>query len=289
MDFPWGTLASIVWTLVGRPLFDQAAPPPAVPTPAPTLLAVMEQITHRPVPLPAWVLHTPENCFVGISPLCPSQAEARDQAVASAVAQVLQAMGAEYRLRGEARSQGTASQASHEIKEELVYTARWLLREVQQGLRQTIIQEHAGKYLAYVLLEAKPEQLERMRRLTMGPKLSARLLRNEGDSVIIEVRESAGVAVTLMGYRLSAETRHEHARLITLFAFKVAESSHWDKESGLPSPLRLRNSAAAESFTRPSQEASFKALALGSHTSQTFTLTGYDEIGRPVSIVASLP
>lgn len=273
---------------MGRPLFDQATAPPAVPAPAPAPVVVVEQITHRSVPLPAWVLNKPENCFLGISPLCASQAEARDQAVASAVSQLLQAMGAEYRLKGKARSQGTAHQAHYELKEELVYTARWLLREVQQGVRQTIIQEHAGKYLAYVLLEAEPEHLDRLRRLTLGPRLTVRLLRAEGDSVIIEVRESAGVAVTLTGYRLTAETMNEHARLITLFAFRVAESSHQEQEGGLPSPLRLRSSAAAESFIRPSQDG-FKALALGSHTSHTLTLTGYDEIGRPVSIATNLP
>jgi len=249
----------------------------------------VEQISHRPVPVPAWVLHTPENCFVGISPLCASVAEARDQAMSSAIAQVLQAMGAEYSLRSEARSQGTASTASHELKESLVFTARWLLREVQQGVRQTVIQEQASKYLAYVLLEAQPEHLERLRRLTMGPRLSARVLRTEGDSVALEVRESGGVAVTLTSFRMAAKTRHEHARLITLFAFKVPEASHWEQDGGLPSPLRIKGSAAAENFPKPSQEIGIKALALGSSTSLALTLTGFDEIGRPVSVTTQLP
>lgn len=267
---------------MGQPLFheDKAAAPP-LPPPRP---AVVEQVSHAPVPLPAWVLNTPEECFVGISPPCGSQAEARQQAVGSALAQVLQAMGADYDLRIEAKTKGSATTASHQMDETLRYTARWLLQEVQQGVKQTIIQQQGSSYLAYVLMEVQPEQLARLRRLTVGARLSARVVSTEGATLDVEVRESNGVAVTLTDYRLEARTTNHHARAITLFAFKVPESDHWEHRSGLAQAMRLQSSAARQAIAKPVEGKGFKQAILGSQTALALTLSGHDQLGRPVAV-----
>ena len=95
----------------------------------------------EPQSLPYWVTNIPENAFVGISGPSRSIEEARQQAMNSAIGQILQAMGADYQLTHESVLSGNLDQSRHELKERLAYSARWLLDSVQQNARQYAFQE----------------------------------------------------------------------------------------------------------------------------------------------------
>ena len=112
--------------------------------------------TAEPQSLPYWVTNIPENAFVGISGPSRSVEEARQQAVNSAIGQILQAMGADYQLTHESILSGNLDQSRHELKERLAYSARWLLDSVQQNARQYAFQETGEGLVAYVLVQMMP-------------------------------------------------------------------------------------------------------------------------------------
>ena len=53
---------------------------------------------HSLPDIPPWAVHIPEDSYVGISSPRPSIEEARQQALGSAMGQILQSMGADYQL-----------------------------------------------------------------------------------------------------------------------------------------------------------------------------------------------
>ena len=239
--------------------------------------------------IPPWAVHIPEDSFVGISSPCPSIEEARQQAIESAIGQILQAMGAEYHLTHESVLSGNLHQSRHELHEQLSYTAKWLLNSIQQNIRQYAFQSAGQSHVCFVLVRVRPSELERLRRLTIGAKLSAFVVRKCGDQFFIEVRETNGVSVTLTEYSMTTTTLHSNARLITLFFWKVPESSTKNHEGALPVRLILRNSAGRTAINSKNNDDHFKSVLLGSESDITVTLTGYDEIGRPVSVPIRFP
>jgi len=239
--------------------------------------------------IPPWAVNIPEDSFVGISSPCPSIEEARQQAIESAIGQILQAMGAEYHLTHESVLSGNLHQSRHELHERLSYTAKWLLNSIQQNIRQYAFQSVGQSHVCFVLVRVRAFELERLRRLTIGAKLSAFVVRKNGDQLFVEVRETNGVSVTLTEYSMTTTTLHSNARLITLFFWKVPESSTKNYEGALPERLFLRNSTGRTVISSKNNDDQFKSALLGSESHITITLTGYDEIGRPVSVPVRFP
>jgi hypothetical protein len=187
----------------------------------------------RSAHIPAWVTDIPTHCFVGISGPCRSIEEARGQALNSVVSQILQAMGAEYSLAHQSRLSGTIRASHYELQEKLAYTARWFIRSIQQHIKQSDIQWVHGKYICFVLVEFSPEEIEQLRKLSIGPKLVARIARKDGKWITIEARETNGVEVTLTDYRITTTIENCHADIITLFACKVPERSRTTYEGSI--------------------------------------------------------
>ena len=239
--------------------------------------------------IPPWAVHVPEDSFVGISSPCPSIEEARQQAIESAIGQILQAMGAEYHLTHESVLSGNLHQSRYELHERLSYTAKWLLNSIQQNIRQYAFQSVGQNHVCFVLVRVRPSELERLRRLTIGAKLSAFMVRKSGDQLFIEVRETNGVSVTLTEYSMTTTTLHSNARLITLFFWKVPELSTKNREGALPDRLFLRNNTGRTVISSKNNDDHFKSALLGSESDITVTLAGYDEIGRPVSVPVRFP
>lgn len=174
----------------------------------------------RALNIPPWAVHVPEHSFVGISTPCSSIEAARQQALDSAIGQILQAMGAEYHLSHESMLTGDLNQSRHELKERLSYTARWLLNSVQQNIKQYAYRNTMNGHVCFVLIRMSPPELDALKRLTMGAKLTARMIGRNNGQAMVEVSEANGVGATLTEYRVGTETTHNHARLITLFFWK---------------------------------------------------------------------
>ena len=242
----------------------------------------------EPLDVPPWVIDIPAHSFVGISMPCASMEEARQQAIDSAIGQILQAMGAEYQLTHESVISGNLRESRHELYERLSYTARWIVNSVQQHITRYAFRETGDGEIAFVLVRMTPSELDILKRLTIGAKLSAVMRANNGGNASIEVGEVNGVGVTLTGYRIDSTTIHAHAQCITLFFWKVPESDSTRYEGALPSRLSLKDSAGRVTIPVPGEKNGLKSLLMGSTRNLAITLTGYDEIGRPVSLPVSL-
>jgi hypothetical protein len=95
--------------------------------------------------------------------------------------------------------------------------------------------------------------------------------------------------VTLTEYSVNMTTVNAHARLITLFFWKVPESGSTVFNGALPRQVFLRNGSGRMVLRIPGNENGFKDILMGSVRTLEITLTGYDEIGRPVTVPVRLP
>jgi hypothetical protein len=239
--------------------------------------------------IPKWVTDIPTHCFVGISGPCRSIEEAREHVLNSVVSQILQAMGAEYSLTHQSRLSGTINASHHELKESLTYTARWFIRSIQQHIKQSDIQWVRGRYICFILVEFPPEQIEKLRRLTIGPKLGARIVRKDGNWITIKVREANGVEVTLTDYRITTTMENRHADIITLFAWKVSQSSRKTSEGSIDHPVSIKESSQTLSIPNPALVSSLKSLLLGARSRTEIILQGYDERGQKATVKVATP
>ncbi len=242
-----------------------------------------------PQSLPYWVTNIPENAFVGISGPSRSIEEARQQAMNSAIGQILQAMGADYQLTHESVLSGNLDQSRHELKERLAYSARWLLDSVQQNARQYAFQETGEGLIAYVLVQMMPWELERLKKLTMGTKLTAQITERSEDYVSVEVRELNGVRVTLTDFRMTISAVHHNAWLITLFFWKVPGAEVLTHEGVLPHRLLLKNSTDKAVIGIHGDRIGLRTVLMGTQRDISIEISGYDEVGRPVSVPVRSP
>jgi hypothetical protein len=197
MDFLYG----LAFHLLFKILFDNPAVHNTEPPQCQCVQTLKVEAPQR-LNIPQWVTAVPENCFVGISKPCRSIEEARQHALNSAVTQILQAMGAEYSLSHKSKLSGNTNHSHHELKERLTYTARWFVRSVQQNIKKSDIQQINGKYVYFLLINFPSTKIERLRKLTIGPKVSARMIEKTSNKIVIEVRENNGVQVTFTDYQI---------------------------------------------------------------------------------------
>ena len=279
MDFLYGLAFNLFLKLLfDKPADHHKAEPP--PTPS---VQVLEVEAPQKIEIPGWVTNIPVNGFVGISGLCESIEEARQQAFHSAISQILQAMGAEYNLSHKSIFSGTAQHSQHKLRESLIYNSRWFVRSIQQNIVNSDIQQIKGRYICFVLINFSPEQLERLRKLTIGPMVSARIIKQSQDKLIIKVAENTGVKVTITNYTIQLITKNRHAGIITTFAWKVPESSTKNIEGTIDQKISVKENSQTLTIPCPSLGTNFEAFILGSENKMKVVLQGYDEIGRPIS------
>ncbi len=101
---------------------------------------------------------------------------------------------------------------------------------------------------------------------------------------MINAKEINNVDITLTGYDISTSIKNHHARLITLFAWKVREGSTHNFSGVLDQSLHLKKSSAKSTIHIRSQKDSLKSIVLGTETTIEISLTGHDEIGRPITV-----
>jgi hypothetical protein len=258
---------------------------PLKPQPLQPLEAEVPQSVH----IPDWVTDIPTHCFVGISGLCRSIDEAREQALSSVISQILQAMGAEYSLKHRSQLSGTIHASHHELKEKLTYTATWFIRSIQQHIKQSDIQWVHGRYICFILVEFPPEEIEHLRKLSIGPKLVARIARKDGKWITIVVRETNGVEVTLTDYRITTTIENRHADIVTLFACKVPKDSRKTYEGAIDHPVSIKESSQRLSIPNFSSAFNLKSFLLGAQSRTEITIQGYDERGQKVTVKVTTP
>jgi len=223
------------------------SPGPATAPPVQNIIAESAQ----PVRIPDWVKRVPEGGFVGISGFCSSIEEARQQALHSAVAQIVQNMGAEYTLSHESTISGDVQNAHHELTERLAYTARWFVSSVYENILESDIQETKGRYVCFVLVRFPHEKIDKLRKLTMGAKAGARVVSVGNGQVNLEVRENNGVEVILTEYEVSLATTNRHARVITMFFMKVPTGCQHTAQGMIEKKVSVKDSSSTFTIRYP--------------------------------------
>jgi len=239
--------------------------------------------------IPSWATNIPKHGFVGISNSCRTIEKARQQAFDSAVSHILQTMGAEYSLTHQSMLSGNTLYSYHELNERLTYTSRWFIRSIQKNIKKADIQKVQDKYICFVLIDFPPAKIEQLRKLTIGSKVAARIVKENSDRLIIEVRENNGVRVTLTDYHIEIATKNRHAGIITLFAWKVPQISSHNFEGVIQHKVSVKGNSQNLSIPNPIPGTSFKHRILGSQNQIRILLRGYDEIGRQVEIIVTTP
>lgn len=280
MDFVYGAAANLLMHL----LFDNPGvlsknqKEPTIAKPA------IEKVAPSPVRFPNWVRQVPKDCFVGISTPEKTISKARAGAFDSALCQVLQAMGAVYALKHDSVVSGDTTKSSYSINERLSYTARWLIQSIQKNIRETEFVRLKGRYVSFLLLYCPEEELQRLRRLTIGPKLSARIDKIMDDRIFLNIAEANGVGATFANFHAYIKTENMNADVITLFFLKVPKSSFRHLSGAITPAVKISDSMKQINISNPIKTASFKDKLLGAKARLSITLFGYDEIGRKVSI-----
>ena len=255
----------------------------------PTIAAAQDKTWHiNQRNFPQWVVSPPKDCFFGISKPSQSIENARQQALGSAVSQIIQAMGAEYSLTHESVLSGDHSYSKHELTERLSYSAKWFLKSIHQNIKEYRFIKRPEGYLCFVLLKVTPLQIQSLRKLTIGPKIAARCIKPDDETMRIEVRELNDVGVNLTGYDVSTLTKNRHASLITLFAWKVPESSVQEYQGVLDIGLHLRKSSDIATVYLHPRYHRLTAFILGARSITNINLTGYDEVGRQITVPVTI-
>lgn len=236
----------------------------------------------RPIEYPKWITRIPEGCFVGISTPCQSVESARQQAIYSVVSQILQAMGADYELVHETILSGSLHSSYYELRERLSHSSRWFLRSVHQNIRELQIQKMLEGYVCYLLIAFPDDKIQDLRRLSMGPKVGATVVKSGREGILIEIAESNGVGVTLSDYQIHLTARNLHADLITLFAWKVPKRRITTMDGVIGQRIHIKGSSQRCLIPNPSAETGLKQILLGTEYRMKISLHGYDEIGREV-------
>ena len=279
MDFIYGAALNLFLNLLlDKPGIQKIEPPPV------EVIQALQVEAPKLIDIPVWVTQIPGNCFVGISNQCISIEEARQQSMNSAVTQILQTMGAEYSLTHKSELSGNAHFVNNELNEKLTYTARWFIRSVQQNIRQTDIQQIEDKYICFVLVYCPPEKIERLRILTIGPMVAARIVKVVNNKVVIEVIENNGVQVTITDYDIEIMTKNRHAGVITMFVWKVPESSMRHLKGVLRQKISLRDTSQIFKIPIALPDPGISSLILGAEDRFHIVLHGYDEVGRVLSL-----
>ena len=234
--------------------------------------------------IPEWAINIPRHCFVGISKPSPSIEEARQQAINSAVSQILQAMGAEYSLTHVSILAGTYTRSHHELNERLTYTAKWFIRSLQQNIVKSDLLQIDNTYVYFVLVHFPPRKIERLQKLTIGPRILAKIVENDSEKVLVQVTENNDVGVTFTDYQMRITKKNRHASIITLFAWKVPECSTLEFESALNNSIHIGGSSETFIIPHPTNDSHIRQMILGTEIQTKINIHGYDEIGRKISV-----
>jgi hypothetical protein len=228
--------------------------------------------------IPLWVTNVPKDCFVGISEPCSNIEKARKKALESAIAQILQCMGAEYTLTHESRL------APPYLNESLAFRAKWFVAFVQKYIKKMVFEKGRQGYACYILVKLSHHQLEKLKRLSIGPKVSAVMIGKSDGQIKIKASEAVGVTAVITDYHVKMKTKNRHAKLISLFSWKIPESTTMDMGGVFVEPVTLRSNTVTFSIPSSHKNHGLKSIILGAKFETTITLHGYDEAGRKISV-----
>ena len=95
--------------------------------------------------------------------------------------------------------------------------------------------------------------------------------------------------ITLTDYHITTTVENRHADIITLFAWKVPESSRKTYKGGIGHSISIKGNSQTLSVPNPIPVSSLKSIIFGAEAKTEILLRGHDERGRQVEVTVASP
>ena len=233
--------------------------------------------------LPAYLIRTPKGHFAGVSAPSKDIRTARMSAIDNALEQIIRTMGVTCSLSFRDTTFGNIAEIKREIDDDLSIEAEWFVKEIEQNIVKTdFVIGYDGVYTFFVLIRFPDGKVERMRRLTVGPNVTVRLVEMDEHVARIEAAETNGVKVALYEYEINAEISYSRAAFVSYYIWKVAQARNTVSRGTLACPLVLNGNSRLVRVPIPHAKTGIGDYLLGASRTLRIVLIGYDEIGRRV-------
>jgi hypothetical protein len=233
------------------------------------------------IEVPSFVASVPQGHFAGISAPSKDLSEARKSAVNDVVRQILDSIGGSYSHRLNMSVSGSPKRPERRVSDDLQGSAKGIVKGVSERIVRSSWIESDGKIICFILVRYPDTLIAQMRRLTLGASVTASVIAFEDGTALIQVSEGNGVKVTLISADVYVKKRNRFAKKISYFVMKVSDGSSESYRLGL-SPVVIRSSSKVIPLKLSGKDLS--DYLLGASIKRTVVLSGYDEIGRKVSV-----
>jgi hypothetical protein len=236
------------------------------------------------IEVPSFLVSVPEGHFAGISAPSKDLSEARKSAINDVVRQILDSIGGSYSHRLNMSVSGTPKSPQRSVSEDLSGSAKGIVKGVSERIVRSSWIESDGKIICFILVKYPDTVIAEMRRLSLGSSVTASVIGFEDGKALIQVNEGNGVKVTLTSADVHIRKKNRFAKKISYFVMKVADGSSESYRVGLE-PVVVRSSSKVIPLNLSGKDLS--DYLLGADVKRTVVLSGFDEIGRKVSVRVS--
>lgn len=234
--------------------------------------------------MPGWCwaesITVPPGHFLGMSAPCSSEAKAREGALHDVASQILRTIGASYSVSFSSRATGTTEKVRRTIDERFHYSASGFLAEIETRIVSQSFERGSGGVVYRMLVHFPKSVISKMRRLSRGSKVLATKV-SSGEYLLREVN---GVACVLTEAAYAVSERNAHAGFLNYYVMKVSSGGSRKFTKPLSQPVVLQNKVAQQVSLMVPNGGGLGDLVLGTRRSVSITLTGTDEVGRPVHV-----
>jgi hypothetical protein len=231
------------------------------------------------------VASVPLGHFAGISAPSKDISEARKSAVNDVVRQILDSIGGSYSHRLKLSVYGSPKAPQRTVSDDLQGSAKGIVKGVSSRIVRSSWIESDGKVVCFILVKYPDTLIAQMRKLSLGSSVTASVIGFEDGKALIQVSEGNGVKVTLTSADVHVKKRNRFAKKISYFVMKVADGSSESYRVGL-APVVIHSSSKVIPLNL-SDDTGFSDYLLGADIKRTIVLSGFDEIGRKVSVKVS--
>jgi hypothetical protein len=233
--------------------------------------------------LPVYVTQTPKGHFVGISEPGKTIQSARQSAFNNAMEQIIRDMGATYNLSYKDRTYGRVAEIKRDVEINLTIMAEWFIREVEQNMvRSDMVVSKEGNYTFFTLIHFPDAKIEKMKKLTLGPKIAARVLGIKDNTVKINIAETNAVTATFYEYQINDKKSYTRANFISYYIWKVPESKFLSYKRVFEEPIVVNLSSRLVEIPISCSKTGSANYFSGFSKSIEIDIIGYDEVGREI-------
>jgi hypothetical protein len=185
---------------------------------------------------------------------------------------------AKHHVRGNVRGEGP----QRNVEETLSGTAKGIVLGVEQNIvKSRWSKDDSGRYVYFVLVHYPDKMIDKMRRLSKGARLIAKLIQVTGNEIKLKASEVNGVSVVLTSADITVTKKYQFSKTISLFVWKVP-SKVKHKYSITIDPVKICGNSANIWLPISDLRKGLIDYLFGANLESNAILNGYDEIGKSV-------